>query len=174
MKILMTAALGVTLLAAQSANAQQATTPPCDENSVAVPAPRGETVTTKYMPHPVILTVGSIMLVGAYIPSAIVAATSGFHDPDEKLYWPVAGPWIDLAERGGCPEGRSCNTETWNKVLLIGDGILQGVGALAVVSSFFIPMTTKEHREAAKPSVHVLPMQVGGGASLGAGVVGKF
>jgi hypothetical protein len=170
MKLVSTTVLGMTLLVAQSANAQ---TQECDPNEVAVSGPRGETVTTKYTPHPGLLATGSLLFLGGYIPSMIVAAESR-READEKLWIPVVGPWIDLADRGGCPAVGSCSRESWNKALLIGDGIIQGAGAIAILASLFVPMTTKTYRTTGKPTVRVLPMQMGTGASLGAGMAGTF
>jgi hypothetical protein len=61
---------------------------------------------------------------------------AGFSDEssDKRLYIPVAGPWLDLAERD-CPD---CRHETANKALLVVDGIFQGLGALDIVGSFFV------------------------------------
>jgi hypothetical protein len=75
--------------------------------------------------------VGGSVLVGAYIPSFIVAAESG-RNGDHALYAPVVGPWIDLGMRGGCGPV-SCGTEGVYKTLLVADGLAQGVGLLAMV-----------------------------------------
>src|SRR5580658_9317570 len=74
-----------------------------------------------------------------YVASTIVGAESDY-SPDRALFIPIAGPWVDLAQRGGCPiSSASCNTETLNKVFLVGDGILQGIGAITIVSAFLFP-----------------------------------
>jgi hypothetical protein len=75
--------------------------------------------------------VGGAMLAGAYVPSFIVAAESG-RKGDHALYAPVVGPWIDLGVRGGCGPV-SCTTEGLYKTLLVADGVVQGLGLLAVV-----------------------------------------
>jgi hypothetical protein len=109
-----------------------------------------------------------------YVASAIVGAESGY-TPDRSLFIPIAGPWVDLAQRSGCPvAAATCNTETLNKVLLVGDGIFQGIGALTTVYGFLSPerhevVTTSE---ALKPTIHVAPANVASGYGLAA--VGSF
>jgi hypothetical protein len=77
-----------------------------------------------------------------YVASVIVASTNDRSD-DDKLYIPVAGPWMDLANRNACGNAGqpSCDAETAYKILLIGNGILQGVGALEIVGAFIFPET---------------------------------
>jgi hypothetical protein len=77
-----------------------------------------------------------------YVASVIVASSSD-HPGDDNLYLPVAGPWMDLANRGTCGHlgERSCDSETGNKVLLVFDGIFQGLGALDIVGAFVFPET---------------------------------
>jgi hypothetical protein len=104
-----------------------------------------------------------------YIASIIVASESS-HPGDSALYAPVAGPWIDLVQRGGCPVANtSCNGETVAKAFLVGDGILQGVGALAIVSSFLVPEHSRRSRHYA--DLHFTPLSLsthgGGLAALG-------
>ena len=94
-----------------------------------------ETTRTTFPNRPMLIT-GLVLLGASYGASAIVAATSERAE-DEKLYYPIVGPWMDLDERD-C-RARPCGNEDLNKGLLIGDGIVQGVGALAVVFSLFIP-----------------------------------
>jgi hypothetical protein len=83
-----------------------------------------------------------VLLGGSYGASAIVAATSD-RAADEKLYYPVAGPWMDLNDRN-C-DVNACPNRTTDTILLIGDGILQGLGALTLVVSLFVPEKTTRH-----------------------------
>jgi len=69
---------------------------------------------------------------GSYIPAVVVATVSP-RDFDRPLYIPLAGPWIDLATRD-CPD---CRHETVNKVLLVGSGVFQAVGAINILGSLF-------------------------------------
>lgn len=107
----------------------------------------------------------------SYIPALIVAGTSDT-SADHHLYVPIVGPWLDLGDRPGCGAGHiGCDTETTDKVLLVFDGIFQGIGAITTVWGFLTP----EHREvttttaaADKPTVHVTPASLGTGYGLAA------
>lgn len=166
----MTAMVGGALLCAASASAQTTVVraPPGEQVYV---EPRGETATSTYVPNVGLVASGAVLFLGGYIPSIVVAASSS-NSSDNMLWIPVVGPWLDLGDRGGCPVGRSCDTETTNKMLLIGDGILQGVGVLALAAGFIFPQKTTTY--VAKPRVRLTPMQLGRGPSMGAGVVGTF
>jgi len=121
-------------------------------------------------PNRTLLHSGVWILGLSYVPVVIVAAESS-QVGDKKLYIPIAGPWLDLATRQGCQPGISCN-ETANKVLIIIDGIFQGMGALDIVGSFIFPEThtvtvsSSERCEspAPSPSVHIAPAQISGRA----------
>lgn len=168
---LMTTLAAISLLGATAAQAQESTVtvnePPTRE--------RVETRTAYGVP----LTVaGGGLLVASYVPSMIVAAESP-NDSDKMLWAPVVGPWLDLADRGGCPVGRSCDTENGYKALLIADGIVQDVGTVMLISGLISAgvessrPTTAKH-EPQKPSFKLTTMQFGRGASMGAGIVGTF
>jgi hypothetical protein len=127
-----------------------------------------EQQTTVTRPNPYLLGTGAILLAGPYAAGAIVAASNST-DYDDKLYWPVAGPWIDLGERPCTFATRCSNADNWNAALLIADGIAQGAGALMMVTSFFVP-AKREIKEAKheKPHVAVTPISLRGGAGIGA------
>ena len=76
----------------------------------------------------------------SYVPALVVAAESSRHG-DKDLYIPVAGPWMDLANRSACPPNIRCSDETANKVLLVIDGVFQGLGALDIIGAFLMPET---------------------------------
>lgn len=132
-----------------------------------------------FRPNRPLLATGAGIFIGSYGASAIVAAAND-NSSDDNLFIPVAGPWIDLADRP-CGLGDCGSTEDWNQALIIGSGVLQGVGVGLAVASLIIP----EHREsnmaqtprersiaASKPKVQVLPVNMRGGGGLGA--VGTF
>ena len=143
------------------------------------PAPVAvETTRTVYAgPNPALMGTGLVLFGGPYVASVIVGATSG-HVGDDKLYIPVAGPWLDYGERGGCPLGSTCNAETGYKVLLAADGIAQGIGVIAILASLVVPETRTIHTysttgkadrsNALKPTVHFTPASYHGGAGLAA------
>ena len=60
------------------------------------------------------------------------------------------------------------NKETVNKVLLVGDGVLQGIGALSVIVALFTSErttdTTTARAEPPKSMVHITPTSMGRGA----------
>lgn len=141
--------------------------------STSASAQSHETVTTTG-PNRALLRSGLFALGVPYLASVIVAASSD-RDEDKHLYIPVAGPWMDYANRSGCGgEGQpSCDAETAYKVLLIGNGILQGIGALEIVGSFLFPETrTVSSVEPAK-RVFVSPYYAGMG-NYGLSAFAKF
>jgi hypothetical protein len=90
-------------------------------------------------PNRTLLATGFFAFAGAYVPSVIVAAGSP-RPVDQRLDIPVAGPWIDLAERPGCSESHlPCGLEAGNRALLVASGAFQGAGALLMFASFAFP-----------------------------------
>jgi hypothetical protein len=105
------------------------------------------------MPNGALIGSGLTMFGVSYIPSMIVAASSN-QPGDTSLFVPIVGPWMDLAQRdSGCPYGR-CERDTGNKVMLVMNGVFQGLGALQIVGGFLFP-TTRTVTQVA--SVHVVP-----------------
>lgn len=105
----------------------------------AAPPPPAETAMhPETRPNRTLLMTGLVLFGAPYVASMGIAATSP-HPGDSNLWVPVAGPWIDLGQRGGC--NGDCGNETGNKVLLVGDGILQTIGALQIVGAFVFPET---------------------------------
>jgi len=121
-------------------------------------------------------TTGALVFAGSYGASVIVASSSD-RQGDDRLYVPVVGPWLDLADRGSCPvEQQSCDHETTAKVLLVADGVFQAAGVLAMIDGLFVPVhhhvTTQEAIRDYK-KVHVAPVSYGQ-ASPGFAVMGHF
>jgi hypothetical protein len=73
----------------------------------------------------------------SYVPALVVAIKSERRG-DDYLYYPVVGPWMNLANRGDCATC-SQERENVNEGLLIADGVFQGVGALQIVGAFLMP-----------------------------------
>jgi hypothetical protein len=129
------------------------------------------TTRTSWVNRPLLLT-GLVVLGGSYATSAVVGAESGRPSDNPNLYYPVVGPWLDLAQRD-CSLQFPCSKEAGNKALLIIDGTLQGLGALAVVTSFFLPEKVGRHfLIIGGDKLHASPSVVGSGYGLGAG--GRF
>jgi hypothetical protein len=138
------------------------------EGSLDLPAPE---TTTSPVNRPLLLT-SVILLGGTYGASAIVASQSGLPADHDNLYYPVVGPWMDYANRGGCPVSGSCAGETGNKALLILDGVGQGLGAIGIVTSLLLPEKATRHWFLiGSTGVHAAPSPVGTGYGLGAGGV---
>lgn len=105
----------------------------------------------------------------AYAPAALVAGTSE-RPADSRLFVPVAGPWMNLADRGPCGAS-ACDKESFNKAMLVTDGIFQGLGALQILGSFLLPETRapsalrsgSSEVAVAKPRVKVMPARLKGG-----------
>jgi hypothetical protein len=118
-------------------------------------------------PNSALIGSGALMLGISYGSSVVVAAASG-RAGDENLYIPVAGPWMDLTSRGAC-EPYCLGNETANKVMLVTDGVFQGVGMLQILGGFLFPETRTVTRAA---GVHVMPM--GGKGTVGIAAYGAF
>jgi hypothetical protein len=103
--------------------------------------------------------------------ASVVAATESTRRGDNFLYTPVAGPWLDLAHRDECPPTGTCGNEAAYRVLLVADGVLQGFGALEILSGFMFPVAQPTTRDSS-PRVHVVPNVARGGAGVTA--VGTF
>ena len=88
-------------------------------------------------PNRQLLRAGAWTLGVSYVPALVVAIKSERRG-DDYLYYPVVGPWMDLANRGDCATC-SRDHETLNQGLLIADGVFQGVGALQIVGAFLMP-----------------------------------
>ncbi len=116
--------------------------------------------------RPLLIT-SSILLVGSYVPMAAIAYTSDRRADQTNLYYPVVGPWMNLADRQ-C-DIRPCNNEGLNKAMLILDGVGQGLGAIGVVTSFFLPNTsTSNWYLVGDDKAHAGPTRVGTGYGMGA------
>lgn len=171
---LSTILLGATVASADGTTVVQAP-PQQPTQAVVVPPARERVESHAYYPNVPLIVTGGVLFLGTYIPSLVVAGESS-DDADRRLAVPIVGPWLDIAERGGCPvASRNCDDETTNKVLLVGDGVLQAVGTIAFVTGFLTPgRAATTETTATKAKIRFTPMQLGRGASMGAGFVGTF
>jgi hypothetical protein len=152
------------------------------DQSISVPPPppppgiegsRSETKDT-------LLGTGLFLLAVSYLPAVSVAASSSVA-ADQHLYAPLAGPWIDLAQRPVCSPPANCEAEQTNRALLETSGILQGVGAFLTL----VGLLTTDDEDVQRPPpkhvvndakanpVHVTPAQFGS-AGYGVAAFGKF
>ncbi|MGK3988430.1 hypothetical protein WME99_35635 [Sorangium sp. So ce136] len=117
-----------------------------------------DTVTiTDSVPNRGLIWSGVAVLGTTYGISTVVATFSD--EPADRALWvPVAGPWIDLGARGKCGDGRKCDAEATNKVLLVADGLGQAIGALQILGGFIFPATRTVTQVG---SVQFIPMRNG-------------
>ncbi len=165
------------IVSSQTASAQQTNivTPPAAARVVEKP----ETYTG---PNRALISTGLVTFGLAYVPAVIVAATSTL-PADNHLYIPVAGPWLNLANRPACGTGNPseaanvsaipCDMETTNKVLLGVDGVFQGIGALTLLVGLLSPEHEEESAVTGKPTVHITPARMGKGG-YGIAAFGNF
>src|ERR1044071_10405990 len=85
-------------------------------------------------PNRKLLSSGVWTLGLSYTPALVVAIKSERRG-DDYLYYPVVGPWLDLAHR----KCATCGDDSLNQALLVTDGVFQGIGALSIVGSLLLP-----------------------------------
>lgn len=109
-----------------------------------------------------VFATGALVFAGSYGASAIVAATSD-HPGADRLYVPVAGPWLALNDWGDCPISQPrCDENTTNKVLLVADGVFQAAGVITMVTGILSPTThTVYQRTADAKKIKVTPTHNG-------------
>jgi hypothetical protein len=118
-------------------------------------------------PNTSLMSSGLVTFGVPYVASVVVGVKSS-NGSDRNLLVPVAGPWIALERRQGCP---GCAAEMANKALLIGDGILQGLGALQIMGALVFPETRVVRTRALQ--LTITPASVGG-TSPGVAAFGTF
>ena len=70
-----------------------------------------------------------------------------------------------MAHRDDCPPTGTCANETAYKILLVADGVLQGFGALEILSGFMFPESHSVNTDSS-PRVRVVPNVARGGAGV--------
>lgn len=143
--------------------------PPAQTTVVAAaPATRETVVATG--PNAALFKSGLFVFGIPYGTSVVVAATSN-RDEDKNLFIPLAGPWIDFANRQNCGNvgNPSCDGETAIKVLLAADGILQAIGGIELIAAFMVPESPAVVAKAKEqPRFMMAPSRVGTGYGLAA------
>lgn len=115
-------------------------------------------------PNKPLLATGATVFGLSYLPAVIGGAVSDA-DRGEDLYIPVAGPWM-MMSKGEDEDGDV-------KALLAIDGVVQGIGALMLLSSFFIPEKKTEHWYLiGSNDLRIAPSHIGTGYGMGA--AGRF
>jgi hypothetical protein len=154
----------------------------CVITTLAAPASAQRRVdTVEYVgPDRSLLRSGAWTLGLSYVPALIVAIESDL-PADKYLYAPVAGPWLDLSKR----DCSTCKHETLNKVLLVTDGIIQGIGSLEIIGSLLFierasattagyepPRVASDAKAHSAFRLRFAPRRIAGGYGLAA--VGNF
>lgn len=112
-----------------------------------------------------------MVVLGASYGASVIGAARSESETDDKLYISVAGPWLALSDRDCSLD--PCSRKTLDTTLLVGSGVVQGLGALSVLMSLFIPSTsTHSWYLIGNDDVNVTPL--GGYGELGAVATGRF
>lgn len=141
----------------------------------AEPSRRAETTRTDRVettgPNRKLLSSGAWTLGLSYAPALVVAIKSERRG-DDYLYYPVVGPWLDLAHR----KCATCGDDNLNQALLVTDGVFQGIGALSILGAFLLPerhtTTTVSRAKAEKRDANsgldlkLKPVRLSGGYGL--------
>jgi len=117
-------------------------------------------------PNGQVIGAGIFVLAASYLPALMVAGTSDTR-ADQRMFAPVAGPWLDLAHRPACV-GTCSGAESANRALIATDGIIQGIGAFIVL----VGLLTADDNDATRPvaqlgadrAVHLSPTPLGASA----------
>jgi hypothetical protein len=109
---------------------------------------------------PVVAT-GALVFLGSYGASVVVAGSSD-HAGADRLYVPVAGPWLALQDWGQCSiTSPSCDKSTTDKVLLVADGIFQAAGIVTMLDGLFEPTHHTVVTRTADTKLHITPTHNG-------------
>jgi hypothetical protein len=101
--------------------------------------------------------VGSAVFVASYATAAIAGATSN-HEGADRLYIPVAGPWMALDDWNTCNGTQLlCSSTTTDKALLIADGVFQAAGLVMMIDGLMDPTSTQSRMVVADTKLHLAP-----------------
>jgi hypothetical protein len=84
-----------------------------------------------------LFTTGAVVFFAPYAASLTIAGHSD-HVGADRLYVPVAGPWLALQRWGDCFEP-TCDRSTSDTALLVVDGVVQAAGVVAMLDALFEP-----------------------------------
>lgn len=116
-------------------------------------------------PNVPLLSTGSVVLGASYLPAVVGGAISD-RAGDDNLYIPIAGPWMSYA--------RGAEETTGQKMLLVANGVAQGLGGLMMLTSLMIPEErTRTWRLIGQSDDFRLAPQVAWN-SVGLGATGRF
>jgi len=128
---------------------------PAAPRTVTYVQPEGEEVYDSWN-APVFAT-GALVFAGSYGAAAIASGMSD-HPGADRLWVPVAGPWLALNDWGNCPIDQArCDSNTTDKVLLIADGVFQAAGIITMIDGLMSPSHHRTVVRTADKKVHVSP-----------------
>lgn len=129
--------------------------PPAAPPTTTYVQPEGDEVYDAWS-APVFAT-SAVVFAGSYGAAAIASGMSD-HPGADRLWVPVAGPWLALNDWGNCPiTNSSCDTNTTDKVLLVADGVFQAAGLIGMVDGLLSPSHHHVVTRTADRKVHVTP-----------------
>jgi hypothetical protein len=119
-------------------------------------------------PNRTLLSTGAGIFVVSYGASAFAGAVSDV-ESDKRLFVPIAGPWIALADRD-CSHLEPCgNREEINVAMIVTSGVVQSASIVMAVAAWIVQEKTTAKKE---PAVALTPLTIGAGAGIGA--LGRF
>ena len=115
-----------------------------------------------------LLVAGLLLFGGAYAASGVDAAMLSRDVARNDLFYPLVGPW--MAYTNLCDVSHRCSGDQPGAgLLLVVDGVGQGLGAVALVASLLVPEeTTRRWFFLGQRGFHAAPSQVGTGYGVGA------
>ncbi len=120
-------------------------------------------------PNKPLLFTGGAAFLAAYAPTLILTTATSNSKTNQVLYIPLVGPWVRLAS----PTSTTSVT-TVDTMLIIGSGVVQGIGAVLMATSLFIPgRVPLPTLQAGDTRIYFQPTSFGV-TSAGASAVGSF
>jgi hypothetical protein len=101
-------------------------------------------------------TAGTAIFVASY------AASTSDHEGADRLYIPVAGPWMALNDWNTCNGTQLlCSSSDTDKALLIADGVVQAAGLVVMLDGLMDPTSTGSRIVVADNKLHFAPSSNG-------------
>ena len=126
--------------------------------------PEYETIYDAY--NKPVFTAGALVFLASYGGSVIGAAAAGEEQRErglDRLYIPVAGPWLALAKS---------DWDASRNLLFVVDGVFQAGGMIGMIHGVLQPSSRRVVTQTS--AVRVTPTVVGQSAGAGLAVFGRF
>src|SRR5690242_15188707 len=83
-----------------------------------------------------------LTIFGLSYGAAVVTAATSEDETHDRMFVPIVGPWLTLADQPDCPiEQQECDRETSEKILIGADGVLQAAGVITALYGLLTPRT---------------------------------